>query len=88
MIKVTKHNAAIVRALLKDEGSYRSAHQIALALDTQPQNLKTALGNLVAANIVSVTETYPRLYTLNQPQALDFLNLIEASEGALMRRAV
>lgn len=88
MIKVTKHNAAIVRVLLKDKDTYRSAHQIALALDTQPQNLKTALARLVTANIVTVTETYPRLYSLNQPQALDFLNLIDASEGALMRRAV
>ncbi len=87
-MKVTKHNAAIVRTLLRAEGSYMTAHQIAIANQTQAANIKTALAALERSNILVGTETYPRLYTLNQPQALDFLNLIEASEGALMRRAV
>ncbi len=85
-MKVTKHNAAIVRTLLKVEGSYMTAHQIAVANDTQAANLKTALAALERSHILVGTETYPRLYTLNQPQALDFLKLVEASEGALARR--
>ena len=87
-MRITEHVTKIVKVLLDAEGRYLSVVQIGATLGVPHQNLKTSLANLVKANVVLATETYPRLYTLNQPQALEFINLIEASNGALMRRAV